>query len=343
MTYPTFHERFVAFSQGHIPDPIQVEIHPTDICNHACVWCVALGERKKGLTMSREQLLKLVHDLGASHVMDLLFSGGGDPLAHPAINDALHIAASYGMTIEIVTNGGLLNASLRDVILATCHVIRISIDAGDDATYAHIHRPTAHGDSWQQTLEHLTWLLDHRQSHTKVVTSFVLHEKSYASLSSFLHTMEQIGVDAVDIKTNFFAPASVARNLRATADEIITTYQEQGGTLAVNYDRYIERRGLSQTVAKHADWPMLLYRAVIDSHGDLYPCCHLLGNPQFFQGNVFKPSFREVWYAPERFTWLSAATTREDGCRVCIEKTPNQRLNAFFKKQRLSYQNEQHT
>lgn len=323
-----FYPRLTALLNDRIPDPVQLEIHPSDSCNHACIWCVALGERKKGAQMHSDDLLRLVKQIGQANVVDLLFSGGGDPLSHPAIGQALHIAADAGLSVEIITNAGLLTPKLTTTLTTTCQMIRLSVDAGDASTYQIIHRPD-HRQAWHILRTNIENLVAQRQKTTKIVTSFVLHPQSIASLGAFLTSMSELGVDEIDIKMNFFAPSAEALSLHQAAQNSINHYQ--GPALpSLKFDYYVERRGLDPTSTEQIAWPMLAYSGVIDATGQLFPCCHLLTEQNFYQGNVFKSSFADVWYGQERQNWYQQTKQQQQVCRVCINKSPNKALNMLI-------------
>jgi organic radical activating enzyme len=90
--------------------PATVEVWPTMVCNHSCVWCRTAWERNAyGFgpkdEMTREELLGIAHDLLAFPGIDILISGGGEPLKHPAIHEFMQAISNVDGTVGIFTNG----------------------------------------------------------------------------------------------------------------------------------------------------------------------------------------------------------------------------------------------
>jgi hypothetical protein len=63
--------------RGDAVTPISMEIDLTNVCNYRCPNCVW------------EQVLSQVHQCAGAGVKAVIFSGGGEPLAHPAALDCI--------------------------------------------------------------------------------------------------------------------------------------------------------------------------------------------------------------------------------------------------------------
>ena len=72
------------------PSPISCEIDPSNLCNHNCIWCMYDHFRKtKNEIIPDKILFNLIDDLARGGVKSITFTGGGEPLTHPRIKDAL--------------------------------------------------------------------------------------------------------------------------------------------------------------------------------------------------------------------------------------------------------------
>lgn len=115
-------------------DVIFFDIHPTNICNHACPWCK--------FTHSKMQLSysDMVHYIDKyPTVKGVRISGGGEPLVNPNTLLFIEECVRRGIEVGIFTNGGLLNDD-NIPIIAKCRFCRISLDSATPETHAKIHK-----------------------------------------------------------------------------------------------------------------------------------------------------------------------------------------------------------
>lgn len=147
-----FPDRVQAFREGRLPAPVQVLVSLSDTCNHRCRWCTyrdadspvsELFLRANGSPPVRQLpvglALCLVRDLADLGVRAVQFTGGGEPMLHPNFGDVLHAALYWKLACAVVTNG----TRCRDdwlPHLARCAWVRVSINAGTEATYRRVHR-----------------------------------------------------------------------------------------------------------------------------------------------------------------------------------------------------------
>ena len=71
--------------------PIYVEISPTGICNHKCLFCHYnyLGHEGK---FKKGKMLKLIRELASMGVKSIVFAGNGEPTLHVDTIDSIKLA-----------------------------------------------------------------------------------------------------------------------------------------------------------------------------------------------------------------------------------------------------------
>ena len=128
----SFPDKIASFRDDIITAPIYVRIKPTNICNHACRFCVysdgttrpkdrpdlhlqagmhtSMNERD---VMPRDKALELIEDLSNIGTKAVTFSGGGEPLLHKDIVEIMTKTLSSGLDLSIITNGQLLAGERR--------------------------------------------------------------------------------------------------------------------------------------------------------------------------------------------------------------------------------------
>ena len=105
-TFPSklLHQKVVV--EGKII-PLHIQICPTNACNLNCDFC-SCRDRDKKKHLSLEQVIKILDICAERGTKAITWTGGGEPLMHPDINEMLNYASELGIKSGLVTNGILL-------------------------------------------------------------------------------------------------------------------------------------------------------------------------------------------------------------------------------------------
>lgn len=206
--------------------PSQVIIDTTEICNLACIHCPHPAFKKSDLYGGRrldpDLCRKAIDEIatsGEGSTQHVRFTGEGEPFTHPAIFEMLEYAVLHsGAAVSLTTNGSLLNPARIDRLLATgVHVVDVSIDAFNPATYAAIR---INGDL-EVTRANVLMLLDKaRQARApvKVVVSYVEQPLNAGETDDFERFWKDRGAEYVVIRrlhSNAGACADIAQALHS--------------------------------------------------------------------------------------------------------------------------------
>jgi radical SAM protein with 4Fe4S-binding SPASM domain len=259
-----------------------------------------------------------------------MFSGGGDPLYYPKIDEVIQHARSLGLEISISTNGGSLEKPMRQLLLATVKGhIRFSIDSGNPHAHFQLHRPLNENgkDDFETIVANVADLIRERGRRTRPVIgmSFILHPNNVDSLPLFLERAIELHVDFVDIKQNYRFSRSANDNLSSKAHPIVQEYAQKAHRMDIKFQHFTPRKGLSNASKCAQSWYMLDLVAVITSDGKLYPCCHLM-SPDYCQGDIITQSFSSVWFSESRNQWRENLLKNGIACRVCVDKQLEKKL-----------------
>lgn len=88
--------------------PIHAQIVVTNKCNLCCSFC-SYSDRDKNIEISFNELQWVLDILEERGCKALTWTGGGEPLMYPHINDVIKIAYDKGMVSGLVSNGELLD------------------------------------------------------------------------------------------------------------------------------------------------------------------------------------------------------------------------------------------
>ncbi len=110
--------------------PIHLQISPTNACNLNCSFC-SCGDRDKKKQLSLEQVIKVIDVCAERGTKAITWTGGGEPLMNPDLNEMIFYASSKRIQSGLVTNGLLLNRLDHHNNLTWCR-----ISSSDDREFA---------------------------------------------------------------------------------------------------------------------------------------------------------------------------------------------------------------
>ena len=112
-------------------------IEPTNICNLNCVTCMRnVWEEPSGLMTEAtfERVLAGMQEF--SPLPKVFFGGFGEPLAHPKIIEMIRRVKRLGATVELITNGILLNEKRASALIEMeLDGLWISLDGATSQSY----------------------------------------------------------------------------------------------------------------------------------------------------------------------------------------------------------------
>ena len=130
-----------------ISAPVYVRVKPTNKCNHRCFYCSYVPGNDCPVSeiinfldeIPREKMMEILKDFKEIGVKAITFSGGGEPLIYPHIEEAMQLALDYGIDLSIITNGQELKGRKAE-ILAKSKWVRISSGEIDAKTFNEVRK-----------------------------------------------------------------------------------------------------------------------------------------------------------------------------------------------------------
>ncbi len=106
----------------------RVYIEITNICNLNCSFCSPLKREKGNMSATQfEHILKEIKPYNPHIYLHLK----GEPLIHPDFSKILELAKSYGLNVNLTTNGTLINNHFDDII-KNARQVNISVHSLSD-------------------------------------------------------------------------------------------------------------------------------------------------------------------------------------------------------------------
>ena len=143
-----FHkEKLESLAKGEITSPIYVRVKPENRCNHRCFYCsydpdfdYVLSETKNNKdSLPRDKMMEILNNFKEMGVKAVTYSGGGEPLIYPYIEETLQKTLENNINLSIITNGQKLNEK-RAELLTQAKWVRVSGDSINAKLFNKIRR-----------------------------------------------------------------------------------------------------------------------------------------------------------------------------------------------------------
>ena len=190
---------------GFLPNRI-VHIHPTRLCNLACLHCYSESDPQQSAALDPTVLCNALDVLRAEGYSAISLSGG-EPLAYPSLRPVVEQARALGFRVTMITNGLLASERMYGV-LSLLDGIAISFDGLEPTHNALRARP----DAFQRAsgaLERLS------MQGFAVAAAVSLTRDAIPELPDLVDHLDSLGARAIQIRP--MARAGRARTLADTS------------------------------------------------------------------------------------------------------------------------------
>ena len=187
-----YKERLKGLMDEKIIPPVTVEIGLTTRCTDRCNFCAFDWMMGDKVDLDFESLKKAVDDMSYLKVRGISICGNGEPLLYKNFVELVDYIASKNIQIGLVTNGSLIHKMKDDIdIFKKFTYVRVSLDAGDEATYKKVHGTK----NFLNVLEGLKMLVAVSTEQNTIGVHYTLSMDNYDSMYRSLKICRDIGVD----------------------------------------------------------------------------------------------------------------------------------------------------
>lgn len=218
-------------------NPLYIRIKPTNLCNHNCYYChyknayLTLDEYGANDYIPYDKMMEIVEDMGRMRVKAVTFSGGGEPLVYPYIEETMEKILDKGIDLSIITNGSLLTGRKAE-LLAKSKWVRISIDSIIDENYARIRGISL--NAMQELLKNIKDFAKIKSDDCELGINFVIGKENYKEIENVAVRMKELGVNHVKFAPLFSNETEeYHKNIK---DEVISTLNKMSEKL--NSEKY---------------------------------------------------------------------------------------------------------
>jgi MoaA/NifB/PqqE/SkfB family radical SAM enzyme len=254
---------------GEFVPPITCEIDPSNNCMLNCNFCMYSNYLResdaKNVNLDYWVYRRLIRELRELGTLSITFTGGGEPLMHPKINEMILDALIEQFEIGLVTNGVLLDKITN---LDKFKFIRISIDSYN----AKMYKVVKGKNNFDRVIENTKLALT---KNPTVGWSYVINEQNNKDLEKAEQLAEDIGVTYIQFK-----PAYIN-------GEVFKDYKLPDKKVSIKTERYIAKDKLPCVIASLI--------GVVGADANVYFCCQMRGQEAFKLGSLYDENFGDIW------------------------------------------------
>ena len=337
--------------------PEHVVIDLTNRCNANCIACWTysplLGDLAPGLewerqALSREAVIKLLKDLAELGTQRIRYTGGGEPMLHPAFLELVKVAKAQGLITAVTTNFLLTDRFPPEALIGSgLDEISISLWAASEEIYGKTH-PRTPPAKFGKILDGIRKIISQRTTTPAITLCHVLSRINYHETEAMFDQAVELGVDGVYY--------TLVDPVKGATESLLLTDEERSDVLG-RLERVRKKAGAHirldniEQILRRLQAPgagLGIYDGnIVDqipctvgwhfsrilANGDVAPCCRGVALPM---GNIHKNSFREIWNGQlqrrfrthAKYLRKSEPYFREVGCqKMCDNYMHNEAFN----------------
>lgn len=293
------------------PEPRILYLEPFFGCNYRCLFCIHGSGHRIETSQLGPPLFERLKPLIAT-VDHIHLTGLGEPLLNPYLMDYLSYFREKGKSYYINTNGSLIDDDLIHLLTQSRSELSISLDAGDEETYARIR----HGGNWGKVtsgLKRVSQIKAARRSpYPLLYLSFHINALNVMSLKKVPDLAREIEVEAVKLSWTRLPDRYRSYSIFRSRDLVKDLLRTIGAQLLRDGIQVKNEAILGKHV--RSCWtfsPM----AFVGASGAVAACCS-----QWIPiGQLNENRFEDIWNGlPRRKIGLAILNQRPEGlCRQC--------------------------
>lgn len=324
---------------GGVSSPIHIRLKPINRCNHNCYYCCY---RTENLLMSelmneedmipREKMLEIIKDMKEMGVRAVTFTGGGEPLIYPHINEAIEKLFDAGIKVATLTNGSTLKGKTAELLAEGAAWVRISIDAASPELYSK-NRGVGINE-FSKICKNIENFSRINKNKCQFGINFIVDEKSQEDVYSFIKLMKELGVNHVKVTEAVTSTDGEENNRyhKLYFNKVKKEIERASETLADSFFSVIDRfHDLPGNYTKEYSWcPFINFLTVIAADLNIYTCQDKAYTSKGIMGSIKDQSFQQMWRdkaTQNRLRSLNPST----GCdHHCVQHGKNIMLHDYL-------------
>ena len=293
-------DRMDAIKRSKQIAPVHVHLVVTNRCNHNCLICAyRLAGYSSNESFDRSDQMplgKVIETLDCLKDMDVQavqFTGGGEPLVHPNIEQIIKATIDREIKFAIVTNGAQLTPAIIE-LMPYASWVRISLDAATHETYSMVHGTNQ--SDFERVVVNIGEISHDRNRPEILGVSFVINRENYQEISAAAKLARDLWADNFRISAAF---TPQGRGYFAGIEDWITQQCDEADELLNEHFKVInlwpDRLKDTEEMPDYSYCPTKEFVTYIGADQNVYLCCMLAYNGKGLIGSIKNNSFKELW------------------------------------------------
>lgn len=255
----------------------------------------------------------------------------GEPTLHPQIGEFLKIARSFGIEVEVYTNGTTLHKdTVCQAIAQYADWLVVSMDGAEEETFAQIRG----GASLRSIETSIGAIRDYartieRHAPLRIGAHCTIMRSNIAQLKSLVEKAHRLEIDRVSSSHIGIFDGNLQEEslflYREESDRNIQAALERAAELGVQTDFPPQFGATTNAISDHRySCFQVNYSLIVLSNGNVLPCCHAAARWRLVMGNLRQSRLPDIWYG-YRYELLRRCFMQSDlppACRDCATNNP---------------------
>lgn len=329
-------EKLEQLKRNENPCPIYIRIKPTNICNHNCAYChyrspyLDLDQYHYEDSIPRDKMVEIVESMADMGVKAVTFSGGGEPLLYPFIEETMKGVISHGIDLSIITNGSLLEGE-KAKILAHAKWVRISMESACDETYCGI-RGIKKG-SFYKLCENIKNFAEIKDRNCELGINFVIGSDNYHEVYDAGRLMKELGADHIKFTAQISDKTEEMHKpfKNVVLEQIHKLMEEQQGSTFKIINLYEGDFDNSVKLGRTYETCYIKdFVCVIAANAKVYLCHDKAYMKQGEIGDLCKQTLQQLWNSEEKRIKFESFSPMSSCKHHCVYDDRNILLNSYF-------------
>lgn len=301
--------------RGRLPGwkhlPVFISLEPSNVCNLHCPECPVgiRTEKVKSINLDIEKSKKIIDKL-APTLTHVIYYFQGEPFMNPSFLDLVKYSRKKNILTSTSTNAQLINNDrAKQIVESGLDRLIISIDGTTQEVYEK-YRVGGKLDKAVEVVENIVyWKKRLKKPHPFIEIQFIVMKHNEHQINEIKFLSKKLNADKLSLKSaqiyNF-----------ENGSELIPSIKKYSRYKKTGNNKFQIKSPLKNSCKR------LWNGAVLNSKGDLLPCC-FDKHSEFSFGNVFENDFETAWEgkSAENFRKNILLDRKQyEMCRNCTEK-----------------------
>lgn len=321
---------------GERCNPVYIRIKPTNRCNHNCSYChyknsyLDLDDFDPKDEIPRDKMLETIDGMAELGVKAITFSGGGEPLLYPHIEETMERVLDRGIDLSIITNGSLLSDN-RAKLLAKGKWVRLSIESINDDEYCRI-RGIKKG-SFDSLCDNIANFAGIKNDNCELGVNVVVNKENAYEVVEMAKLMKTLGVNHV--KFSPMITNDTKEYHAAFKDDVTRLLKDSQAQFGSERFRIIDlyTGDFADSVVferRYSRCPMKEFICVVAANSKVYFCQDKAYLNDGEIGSIKDMSFKDLWLSDETTRLFKEFDARKVCGQHCVHDSRNELLNSFI-------------